>query len=102
MKKSEIEFNNLMFHNKIIALLQKTERLEQRRYLGKEKAVAHIEERLNALKEQRNKLTHEPVATTELTKLIREKEIIKYDYSIALCEEELEEIIQQPLAYELN
>ena len=55
MKKSEIEFNNLMFHNKIIALLQKTERLEQRRYLGKEKAVAHIEERLNALKEQRKK-----------------------------------------------
>ena len=40
MKKSEIEFNNLMFQNKIIALLQKTERLEQRRYLGKEKAVA--------------------------------------------------------------
>ena len=80
MKKSEIEFNNLMFHNKIIALLQKTDRLEQRRYLGKEKAVAHLEERLNALKEQRKKLTDQPVATTEITKLIREKEIIKYDY----------------------
>ena len=99
MKRSAIEFNKLMSHNEIIAsvrqFLDEDERLKERKDWSKSKIFNHLNDSIVIYKKLKKELGNLDKATSELTNLIREKQVIECDYYIALCEEELQDIINK-------
>ena len=99
MKRSAIEFNKLMSQNEIIAsvrqFMDEDERLKERKDWSKSKLFNHLNHSIDIYKKLKKELVDLDKASNELTKLTREKQVIECDYYIALCEEELQDIINK-------
>jgi hypothetical protein len=99
MKRSAIEFNKLMSQNEIIAsvrqFMDEDERLKERKDWSKFKLFNHLNHSIDIYKKLKKELVDLEKASNELTNLTREKQVIECDYYIALCEEELQDIINK-------
>jgi len=99
MKRSAIEFNKLMSQNEIIAsvrqFMDEDDRLNERKDWSKSKLLNHLNDSIVIYKKLKKELVDLDKASTELTNLTREKQVIECDYHIALCEEDLQDIINK-------
>ncbi|MDA9908004.1 hypothetical protein OAP72_02485 [Flavobacteriaceae bacterium] len=99
MKRSAIEFNKLMSQNEIIAsvrqFMDEDDRLKERKDWSKSKLLNHLNDSIVIYKKLKKELVDLDKASTELTNLTREKQVIECDYHIALCEEDLRDIINK-------
>ena len=99
MKRSAIEFNKLMSQNEIIAsvrqFMDEDERLKERKDWSNLKLFNHLNDSIVIYKKLKKELVDLDKASTELTNLTREKQVIECDYHIALCEEDLQDIINK-------
>ena len=99
MKRSAIEFNKLMSQNEIIAsvrqFMDEDDRLNERKDWSKSKLLNHLNDSIVIYKKLKKELVYLDKASTELTNLTREKQVIECDYHIALCEEDLQDIINK-------
>jgi len=106
MKRSTIEFNKLMSQNEIIAsvkqFMDEDLRLKERKYWSKSKILNHLNESIESYKKLKKELIELDNASNELANLIREKQVIECDYHIALCEEDIQEIINKKVVSELR
>ena len=99
MKRSAIEFNKLMSHNEIIAsvrqFMDEDERLKERKDWSNLKLFNHLNDSIIIYKKLKKELGDLDKTSNELTNLTREKQVIECDYHIALCEEDLRDIINK-------
>ncbi|MDA9804337.1 hypothetical protein N9B77_06450 [Flavobacteriaceae bacterium] len=99
MKRSAIEFNKLMSQNEIIAsvrqFMDEDDKLNERKDWSKSKLLNHLNDSIVIYKKLKKELVDLDKASTELTNLTREKQVIECDYHIALCEEDLQDIINK-------
>ena len=99
MKRSAIEFNKLMSQNEIIAsvrqFMDEDERLKERKDWSNLKLFNHLNDSIIIYKKLKKELGDLDKTSTELTNLTREKQVIECDYHIALCEEDLRDIINK-------
>ena len=99
MKRSAIEFNKLMSQNEIIAsvrqFMDEDERLKERKDWSNLKLFNHLNDSIVIYKKLKKELVDLDKASNELTNLTREKQVIECDYHIALCEEDLRDIINK-------
>ena len=105
MKRSAIEFNKLMSQNEIIAsvkqFMDEDLRLRERKDWSTSKLLNHLNKSIESYKKLKKELIHLDNASSELTNLIREKQVIECDYHIALCDEEMQEIINKKAVSEI-
>ena len=99
MKRSAIEFNKLMSQNEIIAsvrqFMDEDERLKERKDWSNLKLFNHLNDSIVIYKKLKKELGDLDKTSNELTNLTREKQVIECDYHIALCEEDLQDIINK-------
>ena len=99
MKRSAIEFNKLMSQNEIIAsvrqFMDEDDRLKERKDWSNLKLFNHLNDSIVIYKKLKKELVDLDKASNELTNLTREKQVIECDYHIALCEEDLRDIINK-------
>lgn len=105
MKRSTIEFNKLMSQNEIIAsvkqFMDEDLRLRERKNWSKSKLLNHLNKSIESYRKLKKELIDLDNASNELANLIREKQVIECDYHIALCEEDMQEIINKKAVSEI-
>ena len=75
--------------------MDEDDRLNERKDWSKSKLLNHLNDSIVIYKKLKKELVDLDKASTELTNLTREKQVIECDYHIALCEEDLQDIINK-------
>lgn len=70
-------------------------RLRERKDWSISKLLNHLNDSIVSYKKLKKELVDLDKASNQLTNLTREKQVIECDYYIALCEEELQDIINK-------
>ena len=75
--------------------MDEDDRLNERKDWSKSKLLNHLNDSIVIYKKLKKELVDLDKASTELTNLTREKQVIECDYHIALWEEDLQDIINK-------